>query len=103
MTNPIPMSKDDAKGFFGELFDFSFKTWVTLRVAGVLYAISVIVIAIFALVTMISLFGSGDMLMIFFALVGVPIITLLAILLVRIGFEGAIANIAIAKNTTPRN
>lgn len=103
MSNPIPMSKDDAKGFFGELFDFSFKTWVTLRVAGVLYAISVIGIAIFALVTMITLFGSGDMLMIFFALVGVPVITLLAILLTRIAFEGAVANIAIAKNTTPRN
>jgi len=103
MTNPIPMSKDGAKGFFGELFDFSFKTWVTLRVAGLLYAISVFGIGFFALVTIITLFASGDILTIFFALVGVPIITLLAILLVRISFEGAIANIAVAKNTTPRD
>jgi len=103
MSNQLPLSKDDAKGFFGELFDFSFKSWVTLRVAGLLYGIILVIIGIIALVSMISLFGSGDIVTIFLALIGVPIVSLLAILFTRLAFESSIATIAIARNTEPKN
>jgi hypothetical protein len=103
MTEQMPISKEAAKGFFRELFDLSFKTWVTLRVAGVLYALTLVIIAIIALVSMITLFTSGDVTVILLALIGVPLLTFLAVLVVRIGFESAIATIAIARNTEPRN
>jgi len=103
MTNQVPVSKDDAKGFFKELFDFSFKSWVTLRVAGILYAITIVFVVIFALATILILSTSGDALMLILALFGVPIISLLLILFIRISFESSIATIAIARNTDPKN
>lgn len=101
MTDQNETAKDDEKGFFGELFDFSFKTWVTLRVAGVLYAITLAIIILFALAVLFALFRTGDILALLVAL-AVPLVTFLVILLVRLLFESAVATVAIAKNTTPR-
>lgn len=102
MTDSIPVSKEQAKGFLAELFDFSFKTWVTLRVAGFLYGLSLVGVILTSLVLLIMSFVTGEVLNILGGLVLIPIATFLVILLVRLVFESTIATIAIARNTAPR-
>lgn len=103
MSNGISVSKEQAKGFFGELFDFSFKTWVTLRVAGFLYGLTILGVVLTSLVLLIMSFATGEVLNILGGLILIPLATLLVILLVRLTFEGAIATVAIARNTAPRD
>lgn len=91
-------SKEE-KGFFASLFDFRFEQWVTLRVAGVLYAITIALVVVFGVVSFIGLLFSGEALGILGAFVGVPLGVFLLILLSRLTFEATIALVAVAKNT----
>jgi len=86
-------------GFFKALLDTSFTEWVTLRVAGVLYAIALVISGIISLVIFGALWADVGAIGFLLFVIGVPLSWLLQVLLWRLGFEAAIATIAIAKNT----
>jgi predicted signal transduction protein with EAL and GGDEF domain len=87
------------KNFFQALFDLKFTEWVTLRVAGVLYLITVILLSLGALISFIALFIDPTPLAIFLGLILIPAGWFLLVLSSRLIFEAAIATIAVAQNT----
>ena len=100
---------DVGRGFFRALFDLSFRTFITRRLASVFYLVGLIAIAIGFIVYFVSglvngvsaLFfnvGAGISLIIA-TLILVPIVTFLAIVILRFLIEAVVALIAIAENT----
>jgi hypothetical protein len=90
------------KGFFASLFDFKFETYITKRVASVMYAIlSVLVL----LGTAIAFIGGVTMLGGYYPTTGIlvmiaaPIGGLLMLTVLRVAFESSIALVDIAMNT----
>ena len=102
MSN-APMSETPAseeKTFLQALFDFSFTQWVTLRIAGVLYLIAIILLTLFSVIGIITVIASGTegaLVVVFIA--ATAIVWFLAVLLIRLGIEASIATIAVAQNT----
>jgi len=86
-------------GFLKALLDTSFTEWITLRVAGVLYAVALVLSGLGSLVIFGALWADLGAIGFVIFLIGVPLSWLLQVLLWRLGFEAAIATIAIAKNT----
>jgi hypothetical protein len=90
------------KSFFAALIDNSFTTFITRRVATVLYSILMVLIAIFVLVVVVagilSLANDG--------LIGVLIVLsgvlggFVSLILIRLGFESAVALVLVAENTS---
>ncbi|GAA3630943.1 hypothetical protein GCM10022200_12190 [Microbacterium awajiense] len=110
----VPQSlTDDAqevgRGFMRALFDLSFRTFITRRLASVFYLVGLIAIGIGFLVYFIGgiLNGvsalwynpGGGIALIVATVVLVPIATLLLIIALRFVIEGVVALIAIAENT----
>ncbi|MET0673218.1 MAG: DUF4282 domain-containing protein [Microbacterium pygmaeum] len=100
---------DVGRGFFRALFDLSFRTFITRRLASVFYLVGLIAIAIgfivyfvTGLVNAISLLfwnpGGGIALLVATVII-VPIVTFLAIVILRFVIEAVVALIAIAENT----
>ena len=100
---------DIGRGFFSALFDVSFRTFITRRLASVFYIVGLVAIAIgflvyFAggLINAIRLLqfnpGAGISLLVA-TIILVPIATFLAIVLLRFIIEAVVALIAIAENT----
>ncbi|WP_019181230.1 DUF4282 domain-containing protein [Microbacterium yannicii] len=100
---------DIGRGFFSALFDLSFRTFITRRLASVFYLVGLIAIGIGFIVYFVSgLIGGisllwynvgGGISAIVATLVIVPVLTFLAIILLRFVIEGVVALIAIAENT----
>ena len=98
-----------AKDFFKALFDFRFATFVTRRIAGVVYGISLIAIALAAVVWFFTMVGSGiiavvngqylGLLIVLLAFIVVPIAVLVAVVVSRVSIELVIAVIKVAENT----
>ena len=94
------------KNFFASLFDFKFETFITRRVAAVLYMIFTWLVLAF---TATGMFGGFVFLSnpnfpnaILLGLASVflsPIAGLLLLILVRVAFESSIALVSIAENT----
>jgi hypothetical protein len=102
MSNPQDHEASVApaeKNFFQALFDLKFTEWVTLRVAGVLYLITVILLSLGALISFIALFIDPTPLAIFLGLILIPAGWFLLVLSSRLICEAAIATIAVAQNT----
>ncbi len=98
-TNPQP-AKSEPKTFLQALFDFKFTDWVTLRVAGVLYLITIILLSLFALIGVIAFIASGpEAALVVVYIVATAAMWFLLVLLVRLGIEASIATIAVAQNT----
>ncbi len=97
------------KGFFAALFDLSFRTFITRRLASVFYLVGLIAIGIGFIVYFVGGILSGISVLWFnpgagiSALVAtiiiVPVLTFLAIILLRFVIEAVVALIAIAENT----
>lgn len=92
----------DTGTFFGKLFDFSFKEFITLQIIKYLYIIGIVVSAIFALgiagggFTAIKYdFGKG-----IFAILMSPVVFILATIFSRLVLEAIVATFRIAENTT---
>jgi len=112
-TTPSASPESAVKGFFGSLFDFSFKHFVSRRLAGIFYAVGLVIIGILALVALIATVGSGfvtivtpyaggalaGVLIILGGVVAVPIATILAVIILRVWIEAVVALIAVAENT----
>lgn len=101
--------QDVGRGFFAALFDLSFTTFITRRLSSVFYVVGLIAITIGFIVYFVTglvngvsaLFfnvGAGVSLIVA-TLIIVPIVTFLAIVLLRFVIEAVVALIAIAENT----
>jgi hypothetical protein len=101
--------EDVGRGFFSALFDVSFRTFITRRLASVFYIVGLIVIAIGFLVYFVTGLVNGIRLLAFnlgagvsllvSTVVLVPLATFLAIIVLRFVIEAVVALIAIAENT----
>ena len=100
---------DVSRGFFRALFDLSFRTFITRRLASVFYLVGLVAIAIGFIVYFVSGLvrgidalsfnvGAGISLIVA-TLILVPIVTFLAIVILRFVIEAVVALIAIAENT----
>ena len=100
---------DVGRGFVGALFDLSFTTFITRRLASAFYLVGLIVIAIGFLVWFgggifrsLALFphnvGAGITLLLATVIL-VPLVTFVAIVVLRFIIESVVALIAIAENT----
>jgi len=100
-TNEIqPTSLESGKTFFQALFDFKFTEWVTLRVAGVLYLISIVLVSLVGIIGLISLLAAGtEFAFVILYLLVAALVWVLTVLIVRLAFEASIATIAVAQNT----
>jgi len=100
---------DVGRGFFAALFDVSFRTFITRRLASVFYILGLVAIAIGFLVYFVSGLFNGIRLigynpgagvsLIIATLILVPIATFLLIIVLRFIIEAVVALIAIAENT----
>lgn len=92
----------DTAGFFKALFDFSFKSFITIKFAGFIFAIGLVVIGVGTLVGVISAFvamtesaGFG-FLMLLLTLIIAPVY----LILLRVGLEFYVGMIRTAQNTS---
>ena len=100
---------DISRSFFSALFDVSFRTFITRRLASVFYIVGLVGIAIGFLVyfgiglingiRLLSYNVGGGVSLIVATLILVPLITFLAIVVLRFVIEAVVALIAIAENT----
>lgn len=100
---------DVGQGFVRALFDISFRTFITRRLASVFYAVGLVAIAIGFLVYFIGGIINGILALRFnpgagislivATVVLVPILTFLTIVVLRFVIESVVALIAIAENT----
>ena len=101
---------DIGEGFLRALFDISFRTFITRRLAGVFYVVGLVAIAIGFLVYFIGGIVNGILAivnqhvgagisLIVATIVLVPIVTFLTIVALRFVIESVVALIAIAENT----
>jgi hypothetical protein len=100
---------DIGRGFFSALFDLSFRTFITRRLASVFYFVGLIAIAIGFIVYFVGGIMSAISLMwlnvgagitgLIATIIVVPVVTFLAIILLRFIIEAVVALIAIAENT----
>ncbi|MFT4211313.1 MAG: DUF4282 domain-containing protein [Microbacterium sp.] len=98
-----------ATGFFRALFDFSFRTFITRRLAGIFYLVGLAVIAIAFLVYFIGGIiagvgalrynSGGGALLIIGTIILVPVLTFVSILVLRFWIEAVVALVAVAENT----
>lgn len=109
----VPAVADDAgavgRGFFSALFDLSFRTFITRRLASVFYLVGLIAIAIGFIVYLVNGIVGGVSLLwlntgagvtaIIATLILVPLIAFIAIIALRFIIEAVVALIAIAENT----
>lgn len=77
----------EAKSFIGSLFDFSFSSFVTLRVIRVLYVLITVFYSLIALTFFISLLAKHTPASIIIAIVGVPIVYFIYLIIARITME----------------
>ncbi len=89
----------DFKKFFNSLWDFSFSHFVAPKVIGIIYAIFLALLMLFLLAFVLTAL-SQDFLGGLLSLILAPLIGITWILLIRIGFEGLVAGIKTAENTT---
>ncbi|MFE7846501.1 DUF4282 domain-containing protein [Microbacterium sp. NPDC057407] len=104
---------DDAtaigRGFFAALFDLSFRTFITRRLASVFYLVGLIAIAIGFIVYLVNGIVGGVSLLwyntgagitaIIATVIIVPLVAFIAIIALRFIIEAVVALIAIAENT----
>lgn len=100
---------DVGKGFFAALFDLSFRTFITRRLASVFYFVGLIAIGIGFIVYFVGGIMSAVSIMWFdvgagisglvATIIVVPVLTFLAIIMLRFVIEAVVALIAIAENT----
>ena len=90
------------KPFLAALIDSSFTTFITRRVATVLYLVLMVVIAAFAAITLITglVMIQTDGAIASLLILGGPLGGLLALILIRLGFESAVALVLVAENTS---
>lgn len=82
-----PLRADEVKGFFGSLFDFSFRSFITGRLIRVLYVLGMIGLALWSLTWLVSALVSQDGGLILLGLVGAPLAFLFGLIYIRVLLE----------------
>ena len=90
----------ETKGFLGALFDFGFTSFITLRFLKVIYAILVGLILLTGLLFFVSLLLQGEAVLMLLAIVGVPLVTLLYLVIARVYMEIIALFFRIGENTS---
>ena len=88
------------RGFFGSLFDFSFNSFVTSKIIGVLYVISVVLLALFSILWIVAAFNQSAVFGAVTLLILAPLFFLLSVIYIRVLLELAIVLFRILENTT---
>ncbi|WP_127573050.1 DUF4282 domain-containing protein [Georgenia faecalis] len=86
------------KGFFGALFDFSFRHFVTPSFVKIIYAVAIVAIGLAWLVLVVGGFMRTPLLGVVFLVFG-SIVALFYVLLVRVSLELTVATVQTAQNT----
>jgi hypothetical protein len=86
-------------GFLGSLFDISFRSFVTGRIIGLLYIISIVLIALLTVFAIVAAFNASIALGVVVLLVLGPLFFLISVIYVRVLLEIAIVLFWIAENT----
>ena len=76
-----------AKGFFRSLFDYSFSSFITVRIIKVLYVLMTIAVALWTLLVILLAFRVSSGVGILALLVGGPIFFVITMIYVRVGLE----------------
>ena len=87
---------------FKALIDYKFNSFITVKLSSVFYAILMVLVALFAGITVLSgivALGSGDVGAGLLTIIFGPIFALILLVIIRLWFEQAIALILIAENT----
>jgi len=92
----------DTGSFFGKLFDFSFKEFLTLQIIKYLYVAGIIFSAFMALGMLIGGFAAFkyDVARGFITILLSPVVFILLTLSARLALEALVATFRIAENTT---
>ena len=91
--------QDEAKGFFGSLFDLSFKHFVTPKIITVAYVAAMTLSGLASLLLALSTFSISPALGTVMLLVVAPVLWVWGLIWVRVSLELAMAVFAIAENT----
>lgn len=89
-----------SRGFFTSLFDFSFRSFVTSRVIGILYVISIIVLVLDSIFWIALAFRLNTALGVLTLLIIAPLIFFLMLISVRVLLEIVVILFRIAENTS---
>jgi hypothetical protein len=92
----------DTSSFFGKLFDFSFKEFITLQIIKYLYVAGIIFSAITAIGMLFGGFAAFryDALKATVSIILSPIVFLILTVAVRLALEAIVATFRIAENTS---
>ncbi|CAN5583330.1 hypothetical protein BH23ACT6_BH23ACT6_26420 [soil metagenome] len=95
----------EAKGLFGTLFDFEFKSFITIKFIKVIYVILMAIILLSALIYFILALVAGasqdgGIIVILLALIFIPLLTLVYLLILRIFMETIVVFFRIGENTS---
>ena len=94
----MPNTPIETKGFFASLFDFGFTSFITLKFLRLIYAVLVVLILLTGVVFFVASIAQGG-LYILFAIVIVPILTLIYLVLTRVSMEMVAIFFRIGENT----
>lgn len=75
------------KGFFGSLFDYSFRSFITSRIIKVLYVLTTIVVALWTLAVILIAFKASPTLGGLTLLIGGPLLFVITMIYARVGLE----------------
>ena len=87
------------KNFLASLFDFGFTSFITLRFLKVLYAIMVVLILLVGAIILIGGLASGRAATVILGLILAPLVTLVYLIMARIGLEVIAMFFRIGDNT----
>lgn len=90
----------EGRGFFGDLFDFQFKDFITIRIIKVIYILGMILIGLGALIALVGGLSRGGGASIVFTVLVVPLAALLMIIFFRVYLELVVVIFRIGENST---
>lgn len=90
---------DTSKGLFASLFDFNFTSFITLKFLKVIYGLLMAVVLLIGVIMFFSFLVKGGIGGVFFAIIIVPIATLLYLIFVRVYLESLALFFRIGENT----
>lgn len=88
------------RGFFASLFDFSFSSFITIRLIKVIYALFIAGSAVFALLFVASAFRASALFGLFVLLIVAPVLFFFYVILARVYLELVVAIFRIAESTS---
>lgn len=95
-------SFDDAKGFFGALFDFSFSSFITPKIVKFAYVLVTVLLSLALLVYLVIALASGEPALIVLVLIGGPIIMLVYLIFIRMTLEFFVAVVRMSEDVHRR-